>query len=135
QRADARRENAEKLFEQYWKDFELPFWSELEKQGRYKKARIEFFLANFIAGKVADEIALSKLFSEYKAFIRNQSSDVGAGYKTVEAELQDLCAYGQLYRLILERQANNPLGRFGQLLQPWEVTTVYPLVLRLWASA
>lgn len=50
-RADARRERAEKLFEKYWKDFEDPFWSNLEKQGRYRKARIELFLANFISGK------------------------------------------------------------------------------------
>ncbi len=50
-RADARRERAEKLFEKYWKDFEDPFWSNLEKQGRYRKARIELFLANFTSGK------------------------------------------------------------------------------------
>ena len=60
-RADARKEKAEKLFDQYWKDFEDPFWSEMEKQGRYKKARIEFFLANFIAGKVAGEVTPVKV--------------------------------------------------------------------------
>ena len=73
-RADARRELAEKLFDNYWKDFEDPFWSIMEKQGRYKMVRIEFFLANFIAGKVAGEVTLSKLFSEYKAFVKVQAS-------------------------------------------------------------
>ena len=67
-RADARRERAEKLFDKHWKNFEHPFWGEMEKQGRYKKARIEFFLANFIAGKVAGEVTLSKLFSDVQGF-------------------------------------------------------------------
>lgn len=133
-RADARREHAEKLFEKYWKDFEDPFWSVMEKQGRYKKARIEFFLSNFIAGKVAGEVTLSKLFSEYKAFIKIQAGKPHGGYTNVEAELQDLGAYGRFYRRLLERGEDDPLGQFARLLHPWDVTTVYPLVLRLWAE-
>lgn len=133
-RADARREKADKLFEKYWKDFEDPFWSVLEKQGRYKKARIEFFLANFIAGKVAGDVTLSKLFSEYKAFIKIQATKQQGGYSTVEAELDDLRAYGRLYRRLLERDGDDPIGHFAKLLHPWDVTTVYPLVLRVWAE-
>ena len=133
-RADARREHAEKLFDNYWKDFEDPFWSVMEKQGRYKKARIEFFLANFIAGKVAGEVTLSKLFSEYKAFVKIQATKPHEGYPSVEAELQDLVAFGKLYRRLLERDGSDPLGHFAKLLHPWDVTTVYPLVLRLWAE-
>lgn len=133
-RADARREHAEKLFEKYWKGFEDPFWSVMEKQGRYKKARIEFFLSNFIAGKVAGEVTLSKLFSEYKAFIKIQAGKQAGGYPSVEAELQDLGTYGGLYRRLLERNEDDPLGRFARQLHPWDVTTVYPLVLRLWAA-
>lgn len=133
-RADARQEKAEKLFDKYWKDFEDPFWSVMEKQGRYKKARIEFFLTNFIAGKVAGEVTLSKLFSEYKAFIKIQANKPDGGYPSVEAELQDLGEYGALYRRLLERNADDPLGHFAKLLHPWDVTTVYPLVLRLWSD-
>ncbi len=133
-RADARREHAEKLFEKYWKEFEDPFWSVMEKQGRYKKARIEFFLSNFIAGKVAGEVTLSKLFSEYKAFMKIQMAKPEGGYPTVESELEDLGVYGKLYRRLLERDPSDPLGHFASLLHPWDVTTVYPLVLRIWAE-
>ena len=133
-RADARREQADKLFERHWKFFEDSFWSVMEKQGRYKKARIEFFLSNFIAGKVAGEVTLSKLFSEYKAFIKLQASKAQGGYPTVDAELQDLVAYGNLYRRLLERNVGDPIGKFAKLLNPWDVTTVFPLVLRLWAA-
>lgn len=133
-RADARRENAEKLFEKHWKAFEDPFWDVMEKQGRYKKARIEFFLSNFIAGKVAGEVTLSKLFSEYKAFIKIQATKPIGGYPSIDAELQDLGKFGALYRRLLERNAEDPLGHFAKLLHPWDVTTVYPLVLRIWAQ-
>ena len=132
QRADARREPAEELFDRYWKDFEDPFWTIIEKQGRYNKVRIEFFLANFIAGKVAGEVTLSKLFSEYKAFLKVQANKSHGGYASVAAELQDLVAYGKVYRRLLERDSSDPLGHFAKLLHPWDVTTVYPLVLRLW---
>lgn len=63
-----------------------------------------------------------------------QASKPHGGYPTVEAELQDLGAFGELYRRLLERDENDPLGHFAKLLHPWDVTTVYPLVLRLWAA-
>lgn len=132
-RADAAGEKAEKLFAAHWKAFEDPFWSVLEKQGRYTKPRIEFFLSNFIAGNIAGEVNLSKLFSEYKAFLKPRKSK-GPRYATVAAELQDLERFGKVYRELVERKADSALASFSRRLLPWDVTTVYPLVIRLWAS-
>ncbi len=128
QRADARKENAEKLFAKHWKNFEDPFWSVMEKQGRYKKPRIEFFLSNFIAGQIAGEVNLSKLFSEYKAFLKSKKFD------TVDAELQEIASYGEIYRDLIGRSGDTPLSRFSKRLLPWDVTTVFPLVMRLWQA-
>ncbi|MCE9649629.1 MAG: DUF262 domain-containing HNH endonuclease family protein [Parvibaculum sp.] len=127
-RADAANEHAEKLFATHWKPFEYPFWNVEEKQGRYKKPRIEFFLANFIAGQIGGEVNLTKLFSEYKAFTKSRH------YVTVSAELKELERYGAIYRELIERTADTPLVRFSRKLQPWDVTTVYPLVLRIWSD-
>ena len=132
-RADAHNEKAEKLFAVHWKPFEDPFWSVEEKQGRYKKPRIEFFLANFIAGQIAGEVNLSKLFSEYKSFLKPRKAK-GPRYATVAQELEDLARYGALYRELIERSSGSALAAFSRRLLPWDVTTVYPLVLRLWAS-
>ncbi len=134
QRADARDEDAEALFKKHWKPFEDPFWAEMEKQGRYKKQRIEFFLANFIAGKVAGEVTISKLFSEYKSFLRPARNSAAPRYASVQAEIQDLEAYGKIYREIIERSAGSPLATFAMRLRAWDVTTINPLLLRLWAS-
>lgn len=134
QRADARREDAESLFRKHWKPFEDTFWSQMEKQGRYKKQRIEFFLANFIAGKIAGDVTISKLFSEYKAFLRPARNSTVPRYASVQAEIQDLEAYGKIYREIIERTSGSPLAVFSARLRVWDVTTINPLLLRLWAS-
>ena len=134
QRADAARENAEALFADHWKPFEESFWTVEEKQGRYKKQRIEFFLANFISGKIAGEVTLSKLFSEYKAFLRPARGDSAPRFPTVEGEIKELARYGAIYRELIERDSGTTLGRFSLRLRRWDVTTVYPLVLRLWET-
>ncbi len=132
QRADARTKpggpTAEKLFDLHWKPFEDRFWEVEEKQGRFKKPRLEFFLANFIAGQIASEVNLSKLFSEYKAFVRSRA------YPTIADELIELSRYGGIYRELIERHSASPLGDFARKLLPWDQTTVYPLVLRLWGA-
>ncbi|AJC80950.1 hypothetical protein IE4803_CH03794 [Rhizobium etli bv. phaseoli str. IE4803] len=132
-RADAAGEKAEKLFAAHWKSFEDPFWSVEEKQGRYKKPRIEFFLSNFIAGKIAGEVNLSKLFSEYKAFLKPRKSKEPR-YPSVAAELQDLERFGAVYHELIARAADSALATFSRRLLPWDVTTVFPLTMRLWAS-
>lgn len=133
-RADANDENAEKLFATHWKDFDDPFWEAKEKQGRYLKPRIEFFLSNFISGQIAGDVNLSKLFSEYKAFLAPRKSSSTPRFPNVETELKTLASYGETYRELLERSSGSILAKFSKRLFPWDVTTVYPLVLRLWKS-
>lgn len=133
-RADASAENAEKLFAIHWKHFEDTFWEVKEKQGRYLKPRIEFFLSNFISGQIADDVNLSKLFSEYKAFLAPRKYSSAPRFPNVETELETLTSYGKAYRELLERSSNSILANFSKRLLPWDVTTAYPLVLRIWKS-
>jgi len=42
-RARKQDEDGEILFDEKWKTFEKPFWSEMVKQGRFKKARADHF--------------------------------------------------------------------------------------------
>ncbi|MRD73135.1 DUF262 domain-containing protein [Rhodocyclus tenuis] len=131
-RADAAGEKAEILFAKHWKPFEDPFWSLEEKQGRYKKPRIEFFLSNYIAGQIAGEVNLSKLFSEYKAFIKPKGV---VRFAAVADEIQALASMSGVYRELVERSSGSALARFSARLLPWDVKTVYPLAMRLWASS
>lgn len=121
------REKAEEIFKALWGGFEDPFWGLEEKQGRYKKQRIEFFLGNYIAAQTATEVTITKLFSEYKAFLKK------VPFESVEAELKELTRFGIIYRELVERSPNTTLGRFAKRLSPWDVTTVFPLVMQVWA--
>lgn len=133
-RADAAGEKADHLFSTHWKSFEDPFWSMEEKQGRYKKPRIEFFLANFISGQIAGEVNLGKLFSEYKAFLKPSKSSKRSRFLSVTEEIKELVRASVIYRDLIERSSNSALANFAARLYPWDVTTVFPLVMRLWGS-
>jgi len=132
QRADALGEDADELFKVNWQFFETPFWEQLEKQGRYKKKRIEFFLANFIAAKSGRDVTLSKLFSEYKAFLKPKKKVKYASYPTVKAEILDLTKYGNIYHELISKNSGSALSTFSKTLAPWDVSTVNPLVMRVW---
>lgn len=82
QRADARGEDAESLF----KSTGNPSRTDsgvLWKNRDATKATYRVFLANFIAGKIAGEVTISKLFSEYKAFLRSARNSTTPRYATV----------------------------------------------------
>lgn len=134
-RADGAGEDAEALFATHWTHFEDGFWSQEERQGRYRKPRIEFFLANFIAGQIAGDVNLTKIFSEYKSFLAPKRKNSSPRYSTVAQELETLSAYGKIYRELIERSSSSALSVFARRLAPWDVTTLYPLVLRIWHSS
>jgi hypothetical protein len=123
------RQKAETLFRAHWTMFEEPFWGFLEKQGRYKKQRIEFFLANYIACQIAADVTITKLFSEYKSFLKTRK------FAAVDTELKELARFGRIYRQIIERTPETGLGRFAKRLVPWDVTTVFPLAMQIWARS
>jgi uncharacterized protein with ParB-like and HNH nuclease domain len=129
QRVKGGVEDSEKIHENLWEpNFEENFWKEEEKQGRYKKARIEFFLSNFLVAKKGRVIAQNELYSEYKDFINKHGQD----YKNdVENELNDLIKFSEYYKLLIEKEEDNPLGRLGIVCSALDTSTVYPLALML----
>lgn len=118
----------EKHFEKHWRPFEQRFWSEDERQGRFKKPRLEFFLANFLSAKTARETNIGKLYSEYKHFVER------GAYQNVLEELTDLGTFRPLYQQLVSQDSETYLGKFGRRLAPWDVTTINPLVLRIAAE-
>lgn len=122
----------EQTYELHWSPFEDRFWFEDEKQGRYKKPRIEFFMANFLAAKTSNEVKVSTLFNEYQNFIGTKV------YPSVEEELQDLAVYRPLYKALVSQETGNPalpIYQLGKLLGPWDISTISPLVLRIAVEA
>lgn len=121
-------QHREKVFEKHWRPFEEPFWSEEDRQGRFKKPRLEFFLANYLSAQTAHETNIGKLFSEYKRFVEQSS------YSSVVDELKDLGRFRPLYMRLVKQDSTDYLSEFGRRLAPWDVTTINPLVLRIAAE-
>ncbi len=48
--------------------------------------------------------------------------------------MQEVERFGRIYRELVERSADSALAQFSGRLRPWDVTTVFPFVLRLWEN-
>jgi len=132
QRAGSNEEQ-ERLHGTYWKRFEEPdnpdapdglrFW---EMEERLSRARIDLYLLNYLSMKKKQEIAISRLYPEYKSWIEKEPR-----FPSVEAELQALSGYAGHFHKLLRPDLSTPLGRFAEHLKILDTSTIYPLVLGL----
>lgn len=129
-RAEVQAQNPIDLYNRHWAEFEKTFWSIEEKQGRLKKTRLEFFMQHFLAAKTGQEINLIKLFQEYKTYIQ-----VKKPYESIEQELADIERYSPIYKTLVHPEGDDFLALFSRSLQPWDVSTVFPLVFQIMGSA
>lgn len=127
-RAEENAENPNQLYEEYWTEFEDHFWAAITKQGRFNRTRLEFFVINFLTCKVKTEVNQSKIYPEYKSFIRHKKP-----YGSVAQELEDLVAYSKLYSLLVSPSGEGSDVAFAKALKAWDITTVYPLVIEILA--
>ncbi|MBK8464919.1 MAG: DUF262 domain-containing protein [Chloracidobacterium sp.] len=129
-RAELNEENQDRLHEQYWMKFEDDFWQQEEKQGRFKRPRIDQFMQHFLALKKASDVNVGHLFEEYKGWIKNESP-----YPSIEDELVDLVRYAVAYSQLADRKSGSVFGGFGARLSVLDISTIYPLLLYLLTDA
>ena len=129
QRAAALGEDQDRLFRELWSKFEEPFWEEQVKQGRLRKPRIEFFLANMLTAETAEEVSLTKLFPEYRQYSR------GAGHPSVATEVANLIGYAPAYRMLTAPTGDSALASIARSLAAWDVTTAFPLAMLIARSS
>lgn len=124
-----------RLHATYWKRFEEPdnpdapeglrFW---EIEERLSRARIDLFLLHYLSMKKRQEIAISRLYPEYKSWIGENEP---RRFESVEAELKDLSSFAGHFYKLLRPDLSTPLGRFAAKLKILDTSTIYPLVLGL----
>jgi hypothetical protein len=128
-RAEQDKEPVEKLYETHWVQFEERFWTLEEKQGRLKKARLEFLMVNVLSTRTASEVHHNKIYQEYLAWLLEAKHSM-----SVERELENLANLAAVYRALVEAQPSSQLGAFGAFLKIFDVTTVYPFVMAAWTE-
>lgn len=122
-RARKQDEDGEVLFDKKWKPFETLFWSEMVKQGRFKKARADHFVGHTVVAQTAREVNLGKIATEYQNYAREKS------YDSVASELDVLLEYGAAYRALEQKPEGAITNRIANVLSIWDLSTFHPLIL------
>lgn len=122
-RASRRGEDEADLMDNHWSVFEHEFWKKDQTQGRIRKPRIDFFLANVLAAETGQTVALGELFSEYKTFVASRH------FTDTASELATFTRYVAPYRVLVEPQGDSALAQLARRLDVFDVSTAYPLVL------
>ena len=115
-------EDVDELMEKRWSVFEEPLWKQESTQGRIRKPRIDFFLAHTLAAETGEEVLLSELYANYKAFVRERK------FTSVDAELDALVAHVPTYRALVTPAGGGALSDLACQLDIFDVSTAYPLV-------
>jgi uncharacterized protein with ParB-like and HNH nuclease domain len=123
-RAARRDEDVDELMDNGWAMFETAFWKAKATQGRITKPRMDFFLAHALAAETGRETLLNELYAAYKRYSAERA------FPTVETELAVLRDYAPAYQALVTEQPG-PMARLGRVLDVFDMSTAYPLVLAL----
>jgi len=119
-------ESQEKLYKEYWQEFDDPFWRSEIRQGRLYRPRSDLFMQHFLASKQAFDIPIKHLYVEYKWWIERKQP-----FGNVREELSTLAKQGKDYRRIIEPAKDDILFPLVKFLKSFDMSTVYPLLLYL----
>jgi hypothetical protein len=122
-RARLAGEDDEAIFEGHWKTFEDPFWEAMTRQGRFNKARVDFFLAHVLVAETGKEANLGKLAAEYQNYARKRK------FESVAAEIENIIQYVPTYRALVQPGELHLVDDIARFLNTWDLTTFYPLIL------
>jgi hypothetical protein len=128
--ATRRREDVSRLYKDYWRGFDESsesssrFWTEEERQGRFKRPRLDLFVFHFLACQTERDILISHLFQEFRDWWNSET-------RTVESELQRFKNYSDVFRKFFVPDRTTRLGVFANRLRTLDTSTVYPLLLFL----
>ncbi|MGH9434380.1 MAG: DUF262 domain-containing protein [Terriglobia bacterium] len=128
-RARKTGENDQQLFDERWKPFEEPFWTEQVRQGRFKRARADHLVAHAVIAETAREINVGKIATEYQRYSRERA------FPTVADELDVLLTHAATYREMERVPPAGLIARIVGVLRIWDLSTFHPLILAINAKA
>ncbi len=119
---------ADEAYRKYWQSFDSDgaFWRERVGRGHAQRARIETFLLHaltLLTGKIVSAGHLYKAYLDYaETPAAGTAIDILARFKRL----------GDIYRRLLEPQADERLARFFYRLHTLDVVTAWPFILALY---
>jgi hypothetical protein len=128
--AQLQGDDAQKLYEQYWKGFDddKSYWRKEVRQGRLRRPRLDLFLNHYLTMLKGDEVTISQLFLEYK-----ELSGRNGGARAQES-LKEFNSYAEVYESFDRFPGDSAEGIFFHRLGEMDTTTVLPLLLQVFAK-
>jgi hypothetical protein len=127
----------EKIYTDYWQQFETQWWRDLVKQGRIKRPRVDVFINYYLAMMTMDEVKSSHLFNAFKAFAESSDETTGSSLvipKTSTEHIVQLARYAEVFQTFHDAGKHQRLATFLDRLVAIDTTTVFPLLLYLHAE-
>lgn len=112
------------LYENEWKTFEDPYWSEKQRRGRINKPRMEWLIHTILQAERQREIDLSRLYNEYRDYVSKESPSHRA-----DQQVELLNRFALQYKALIGGLGVTPVACLGRRIAAYDVTTLYPLAL------
>lgn len=128
------------LYESLWKDFderpaegngsaEKRFWKTEERQGRFKRPRLDLFVFHYLQLIREREVAIGHLYKEFKLWWDAEGTN-----RDVETELREIRRNSDVFATLVVPAGNSIESTFARRLKSLDTSTVYPLALFLFAN-
>jgi hypothetical protein len=118
--------NIDKLYEKHWLPLDRQFWSQPTSRGRQTRANLDWMLTDHLAMNVGDIVSTETLFSSYRKWILNKRP-----FSSVTEELEAISTSAAVEQRLFTPKDGDPVGRFGQMANAFDVSTAMPLAIYL----
>lgn len=113
---------------------QVEYWNTERSSGRVKRDNMELLLYCFLIIETKKEIRLDKLFKEYKIYLKGKTSDEKKEFLLRLSELANIYAKMPQEKELVEIKFSDAEKRFFHVLENFEITTIFPLVLYLYKN-
>jgi len=102
QKFSGSNEQAEKAYNNYWSDFETPWWEQSITSGRIKNTRSSLFLWQWLVARTLNDFPIREVFTQFKHYVTTSANDV-------QTILRHIRTAADKYRSVIEA-SENPNG-------------------------
>ena len=113
-------EDRDRLYRDYWKHFESPYWETERTVARAKITLSELFFQHFLMAKLGEE-NVTPLFNVYQRRL--------VGNNGVKHELSELKRYSEVYQELTDCSPDSEIGRAMSFYETFDITTLHPFML------
>ena len=113
-------QDRDRLYREYWKHFETPYWNPEENSGTSS----EMFLQHFLMAKLGEE----RVKPEFNTYQRQYRPKI-EGTDTIEDEFSELQRYSEVYQEMIDCEDASEIGQRMEFYNTFDLTTLHPFIL------